>query len=657
MSPRLARILCIALTSVVLASAGADEKEPAELDVPYEPTHPAVVDAMLDLAGVTDKDFVIDLGCGDGRIVIRAAKRGARGLGVDLDPQRIVEAREIAEHEGLAKLVEFREQDIMQTDIRQASVVTLYLLPAVNVMLRPKLMAELRPGTRIVSHAFDMGEWEADRQIEHARARARTLYLWKIPAGAGGTWHWTAEGKKLTLRLDQQFQKLTGALTWAGPQTIPISDGRVDGETVTFKARVPRGDRAADLVFSGKLAGDKLTGTQEESGKKQPWSAERSAPDLAGVYRITGPSADASGVLKIERQEGRLTATFASDRESQETAVPAFYAWGTSVRFEAPCGNEEFITFTGALDGTAPGGAVSGPGIGASQHWSAVKTGAAGAKAAGPAKAARPSGGEKAGAALGGSELAPAASLDVLQPGQEWVNPRDGSVLVWIPGGEFTMGSDSGPEDERPAHRVRVEGFWLGKYEVTNRQYALYLEAEQDRLPMFWEDPQYNHPDQPVVGVLYTEAAGYCGWAGVRMPTEAEWEYAALSGRQFAYPTATGELTPELANIRGTSGKDRWERTAPVGSFPPTPLGLYDMAGNAWEWTTSRFARYPYVITDGREDQDGGLRVLRGGSYGFGPDYARSRHRHRFSSHLRYDFAGFRVAASPAAVARLQSGK
>jgi iron(II)-dependent oxidoreductase len=210
------------------------------------------------------------------------------------------------------------------------------------------------------------------------------------------------------------------------------------------------------------------------------------------------------------------------------------------------------------------------------------------------------------------------------------------------------MGTDNGAEDEKPRHQVAVSGFWLGKFEVTNRQYAKYLEGDPEaRRPMYWDDSRFNAPDQPVVGVTWKEAREYCTWAGLRLPTEAEWEYAAAAGRQLAYPTATGEISSDLANTLGTGGRDRWEFTSPVGSFPPNPFGLYDMAGNAWEWTSSAFADYPYASSDGREeDKAGSLRVLRGGSWHSTPDYCRSAARHRFASHLRYDYAGFRVAGS-----------
>jgi len=146
--------------------------------VPYVPTGPETVSAMLKLARVDKNDLVIDLGCGDGRIVIAAAKEyGAHGIGVDIDAERIKEARENARKEGVANLVEFRQGDLFAADIRKASVVTLYLLPSVNMKLRPKLWRELKPGTRVVSHSFDMQDWKPD-QVEDVGGSQ--ILLWVI---------------------------------------------------------------------------------------------------------------------------------------------------------------------------------------------------------------------------------------------------------------------------------------------------------------------------------------------------------------------------------------------------------------------------------------------------------------------------------------------
>jgi SAM-dependent methyltransferase len=152
-------------------------------DVPYVPTPQRVVDEMLTLAAVTRDDVVYDLGSGDGRIVITAAKKyGARGVGVDIDPERIRESNENARKAGVTDRVKFLQQDLFTIDLKDATVVTLYLLPEVNLRLRPKLLRELRPGTRVVSHSFDMGDWKPQKTVEVNQGRSHTIYFWVIPA-------------------------------------------------------------------------------------------------------------------------------------------------------------------------------------------------------------------------------------------------------------------------------------------------------------------------------------------------------------------------------------------------------------------------------------------------------------------------------------------
>jgi ubiquinone/menaquinone biosynthesis C-methylase UbiE len=148
-------------------------------DVPYVPTPEKVVERMLEIANVGPNDLVYDLGSGDGRILIAAAKKhGARGVGIDIDPDRIREARANARSAGVSDRVEFREGDLFKTDLSQASVVTLYLLSSVNLQLRPKLLSELKPGTRIVSHAFDMGDW---KPLKVEKVGSSTVYYWVVP--------------------------------------------------------------------------------------------------------------------------------------------------------------------------------------------------------------------------------------------------------------------------------------------------------------------------------------------------------------------------------------------------------------------------------------------------------------------------------------------
>ncbi|MEW5791168.1 MAG: SAM-dependent methyltransferase [Pseudomonadota bacterium] len=172
------------LHALVLALIAATAWCGQPADVPFVPSPEDVVDRMLQLAGVRKGDVVYDLGSGDGRIVIAAAKKyGARGVGVDIDPERIEEARENARKAGVADRVKFVQQDLFDADIHEATVVTLYLLPNVNQRLRPKLLRELKPGTRVVSHSFDMGDWKPVRTVE---MDGRTLYYWVVPPRGRG---------------------------------------------------------------------------------------------------------------------------------------------------------------------------------------------------------------------------------------------------------------------------------------------------------------------------------------------------------------------------------------------------------------------------------------------------------------------------------------
>jgi SAM-dependent methyltransferase len=182
------RAIFVATAILGLAAACAAAAEPAgrapsrKPDVIYEPSPPEVVEAMLRLADVGPADVVYDLGCGDGRIVIAAARRGARGVGVDIDPERVREARANARAAGVEDRVEIREADLFDTDVRDATVVMLFLQPDVNLRLRPRLLAQLRPGARIVSHWHDMGDWKPTAQV---KVSGRNVYLWTVPFRGG----------------------------------------------------------------------------------------------------------------------------------------------------------------------------------------------------------------------------------------------------------------------------------------------------------------------------------------------------------------------------------------------------------------------------------------------------------------------------------------
>ncbi|MDJ0275680.1 50S ribosomal protein L11 methyltransferase [Sphingomonas sp. 2R-10] len=193
----------------ILRGTGIAAREP-DYDVPYVPTPEPVVEAMLDMAQVAASDTVIDLGSGDGRIAIAAARRGAAASGVEIDAALVDRARRNAALHGLQDRARFSNANLFDVPLRPASVVTMYLLPRINMALRPRLLTELKPGTRIVTHAFDLGDWRADGE---RLVGDRRVYLWIVPAVAGGTWRATlADGRAVTLTIDQRFQDVTGTL-------------------------------------------------------------------------------------------------------------------------------------------------------------------------------------------------------------------------------------------------------------------------------------------------------------------------------------------------------------------------------------------------------------------------------------------------------------
>jgi hypothetical protein len=228
-------------------------------DVVWVPTPQALVDKMLDMAKLTPKDYVIDLGSGDGRTVITAAKRGARALGIEYNPDLVELSTQAAAREGVSDRARFMKADIFQSDFSEASVLTMFLLSSINLKLRPKIL-DLRPGTRVVSNTFDMGEWQAD---ETGRAEGCnqwcTAYLWIVPAKVGGSWK-LGNGE---LRLAQSFQKVTGTLR-TGNVSAPIANGKLSGNRISFTA--------AGKEYTGQVSGTAMAGTINDGGK---WNAVR----------------------------------------------------------------------------------------------------------------------------------------------------------------------------------------------------------------------------------------------------------------------------------------------------------------------------------------------------------------------------------------------
>ncbi len=229
-------------------------------DVVWVPTADTVVETMLDMAKVTSEDYVIDLGSGDGKTVIAAARRGARALGIEYNPKMVELSERNAAKAGVSDQVRFVQGDLFECDLSQATVITMFLLPEINLKLRPKLL-ELKPGTRIVSNTFNMGDWKPDKRVkitEDCADYCKAL-LWIVPAKVTGIWQ-IPEGQ---LALQQSFQNVSGTLT-RGTTSNSILDGRLSGNRLKF--------RVGDSQFNGAIDGDSIQGTT-----RAKWTARKQA--------------------------------------------------------------------------------------------------------------------------------------------------------------------------------------------------------------------------------------------------------------------------------------------------------------------------------------------------------------------------------------------
>jgi SAM-dependent methyltransferase len=282
--PRLLWVQGLSLMLTVAVLWGIGQAQQRIPDVVYIPTPHHVVAQMLRIAGVTKDDVVYDLGSGDGRLVIAAAKHyGARGVGVDIDSQRIQEGRANARNAGVTDRVQFLQQDLFTTDIREATIVTLYLLTKLNLQLRPKLLSELKPGTRVVSHAFDMGDWHPDQKLLVPGSPSDNMvYYWVIPADVAGQWRWsmpTSTGEqRYTLRLQQRFQQIDGTLSADGEE-VPIANATLTGDQLRFSAATAALDRQVTRAFDGRVNGNTMQGRMEAQGEgaagQYHWTAHR----------------------------------------------------------------------------------------------------------------------------------------------------------------------------------------------------------------------------------------------------------------------------------------------------------------------------------------------------------------------------------------------
>jgi hypothetical protein len=235
-------------------------------DVIWVPTPQVLVDIMLDMAKVTAKDFVIDLGSGDGRTVITAAKRGARAMGIEYEPTMVALSIRNADREGVSGKTQFIKADLFESDFSQATVITMFLLEEINLKLRPRLL-DMKPGTRVVSNAFTMGEWTADETVTLEGNKDCgfycTAHLWIVPAKVEGTWK-LPQGE---LTLTQSFQTFSGTLK-SGPRSLSVLDGKLSSDLIRFSV--------GDASYSGRVSGDTMQGTLTSGGSTTPWNATRS---------------------------------------------------------------------------------------------------------------------------------------------------------------------------------------------------------------------------------------------------------------------------------------------------------------------------------------------------------------------------------------------
>ena len=269
----------VAFTLFMATAVSAADLQPIKDAGPYVPSPQSVVSDMLRYADVSAEDFLIDLGSGDGRIVLTAAKVfGARGFGVEIKEDLVKRANEAAQKEGVADRVRFMKQDLFKTDISQASVITMYLLPDTVVLLRDKFLKELRPGTRIVSHDYPLTGWLAEKwmqmdledKVQISGVTTTLIYLYVVPAKVAGRWSAqmppAVSKQPATLQLKQQLTRVSGSAQLDGRE-VALEDVKLRGDRITFRLSGRRGE------FSGQVKGSSIEGVMENGGAKAPWSA------------------------------------------------------------------------------------------------------------------------------------------------------------------------------------------------------------------------------------------------------------------------------------------------------------------------------------------------------------------------------------------------
>jgi hypothetical protein len=270
---RVCRRFFFALFLLPLSAGAAAQAQPAKQefkpevgqegkDVIWVPTPQELVEKMLDIAKVTPQDYVIDLGSGDGRTVITAAKHGAKALGIEYNPDMVELSKRNAAKEGVSDKATFMKADLFEADLSQAQVITMFLLPDINLKLRPKLL-NLKPGTRVVSNSFTMGEWQADEtaSVKNGCASYCTAYLWIVPAKVDGTWH-LSQGE---LTLKQTFQMVSGTLK-TGNKAVPLN-GRITGDQIRFTA--------GGTEYQGRISVNTIEGNSKSGGSFKATRADK----------------------------------------------------------------------------------------------------------------------------------------------------------------------------------------------------------------------------------------------------------------------------------------------------------------------------------------------------------------------------------------------
>jgi len=259
-------MVCLSLIVACANISVSSEYEPMVgqegKDVIWVPTCQVLVDQMLNMAKVTPQDYVIDLGSGDGRLVITAAKRGARAMGIEYNPDMVELSKRNAAREGVTDKAQFIHGDIFESDFSQATVITMFLLESINLKLRPQIL-NLKPGTRVVSNSFTMGEWKADQTFDVDDRKNcsdySTAYFWIVPAKVEGTWK-LPQGE---LTLKQSFQTFSGTLK-SNTNLLPVTNGKLSGDLINFSV--------GNVKYSGRVSGSTMQGTYESGGRSTKWN-------------------------------------------------------------------------------------------------------------------------------------------------------------------------------------------------------------------------------------------------------------------------------------------------------------------------------------------------------------------------------------------------